>query len=237
MRNVRQIRAICFAMLAVYSTWLIWLEMDGSQTRVRPYFSDIEGEVALFAVNTTLSVALLAGTALLLMFAATAEEARRRDSRKFLSSQAALFALLAADDRFQLHERLGWRLGVPDHYVLFAWGLVGLALLAAYGRPALVSLRGAVLFAAGAALLAASFAIDAFAASDAWLRLSLEDLAKSWGAAMFLAFGWETARYHLAPTPASRSLEAAIAEWLPRANEARATSPPGAANDAPENGR
>lgn len=232
-----RIRAICFAMLAVYSMWLIGLEMDGSQARVRPYFSDIEGEVALFAVNTTLSVALLAGTALLLMFAAMADAPRRHGGRQFLISLAALFALLAADDRFQLHEGLGWRLGVPDHYVLFAWGLVGLPLLAAYGRPALVSLRGAVLFAAGAALLAASFAIDAFAASDAWLRLSLEDLAKSWGAAMFLAFGWETARYHLAPAPASRSLEAAIAEWLPRANGARATSPPSTADDIPEHVR
>ncbi|MGQ0589478.1 MAG: hypothetical protein ACT4N8_08095 [Sphingosinicella sp.] len=227
------IRAICFAMLAVYSMWLIGLEMGGSQAQVRPYFSDIEGAVTLFAVNTTLSVALLAGTALLLMFAATADAPKRHGSRRFLVSLAALFALLAADDRFQVHERLGWRLGIPDHYVLVAWGLAGLALLAAYCRPVLVSPRAAVLFAAGAALFGASFAIDAFAASDAWLRLSLEDLAKSWGAAMFFAFGWESARFHLAPEPASKSLETAIAVWLPGANGARAASPPSAADDIP----
>ena len=193
------IRATCLALLAAYSLWLIGLEMSTSQAQVRPYFSDIEGEVALFAVNTTLSAALLAGSALLLLFAGTRDEGGSEKRRFFLLSQAALFGLLAADDRFQVHERAAWRLGVADHYVTFVWALSELALLAAFCRPALLTVRATILFLAGAALFALSFLIDAFAGADAWLRLSAEDLAKTWAAAMFFGFGWEMARFHLRP--------------------------------------
>ncbi|WP_332811474.1 hypothetical protein [Sphingomonas sp.] len=186
-----------FALLTIYSLWLISFEMSSSQAQVRPYYSDIGSELAFFAVNTTMSVAFLAGAALLLLFAGTANPDQRDKGREFLLSQAALFAFLAADDRFQLHERIGWRLGIGDHYVTFAWALAELGLLAAYWRPALIPWRATRLFLAGGALFTVSFLVDALANGDALLRLSAEDLAKTWGAAMFFSFGWETARFHL----------------------------------------
>ena len=180
--------------LALYSIWLMALELTTSQAGVRPYFSDIEGSVALFGVNTTLSASLLGGAALLLAFAALSSD---RAGRSFLLSQAAIFGLLAADDRFQLHERIGWRLGIGDHYVLLAWAVAELAFLAAFCRPALLTLKAALLFVAGASLFAIMFAVDAFVPAAAPMRLSIEDLAKSWAAAMFFGFAWETARDHL----------------------------------------
>lgn len=185
--------------LAVYSAWLIGLEMRTSQAEVRPYFADIEGEVPLFAVNTTLSASLLAGAALLMLFAAVAGgQASRGHHRAFLLSQSGIFGLLAADDRFQLHERIGWRLEIGDHYVLLTWGLAEAAALAAFCRPAFLNPRAAALFVAGGALFALMLALDALAPADARLRLSAEDLAKTWAAAMFFGFGWETARHRLA---------------------------------------
>jgi hypothetical protein len=186
--------------LAAYSLALLVLEATTSQATVRPYFSDIGEDQPLFAVNTTISASLLAGAALLMLFAAlsTSSHGSRREGR-FLLSQAALFGFLAADDRFQLHERIGWRLGIPDHYVLFVWALLAALALAALHPPS-PPRRAVALYMAGASLFAAMFVIDAFAPAEAALRLSIEDLCKVWGAAMFFAFGWIAARHHLRGT-------------------------------------
>ena len=193
------------ACLMLYSAWLLGLELSASQAQVRPYFSDLGGDEPLFGVNTTLSASLLGGAALLMAFAALSHA---RPGRMFLCSQAGLFALLAADDRFQLHERIGWRLGVSDHYVLLTWAVAELAFLAVLYRPTLVSRRAAALFMAGTALFGIMFVIDAFVPAAAPMRLSAEDLAKAWGAAMFFGFGWEMARHHLAaPAPPEKIAE------------------------------
>lgn len=223
------IRALGFALLAAYSLCLVGREMSSSQAQVRPYFSDIGSETALFGVNTTLSVALLGGAALLLLFAATAGDRQRDSSRLFLLSQAALFAFLAADDRFQLHERIAWRLGVGDHYVTLAWAIAELGLLAALWRPTLLPLHVTFLFLAGGAMFVVSFLVDALAGADTWLRLSVEDLAKTWGAAMFFNFGWETARFHLRATSVPPSNGAHAAEWWRRSNGTTAMERPPAA--------
>lgn len=220
------IRTIGFALLAAYSLWLFGLEMSSSQAQVRPYFSDIGSEMALFGVNTTLSVALLAGAALLLLFAGTAGNRQLDRGRLFLMSQAALFAFLAADDRFQLHERIAWRLGIRDHYVTLAWAVAELGLLVALWRPTLHPLRVTFLFLAGGALFMVSFLVDALAGTDTWLRLSAEDLAKTWGAAMFFYFGWEVARFHLRTKPGRPSSDDADAtKWSRRSIDAGGGSP------------
>lgn len=193
-------------LLALYSAWLIGLELRTSQAHVRPYFSDIEGNIAFHAVNTTISASLLGGAALLMLFAAAS---RGGDRRPLLLSQAAMFGLLAFDDRFQLHERLGERIGVGDHYVMGLWALIELALLAAFCRPRHVSARMAAFFASGGALFALMFAFDTVVPHDMVLRLSIEDLGKTWGAAMFFAAGWDAARAHLQEPAAAPS---AVAE-------------------------
>lgn len=197
-----KITAIAVAGLLGYSALLIGYEAATSQADVRPYFSDIEDVAPLFGINTTLSTFLLAGTALLLLFAALAGPAaaplRRRN---FLFSQAGIFGFLAADDRFQIHERLGWHLGIADHFVMLGWAMAELAFIAAFWRPRDHCRRATGLFVAGGCLFAVMFTIDAFAPSGAFLRLSLEDLAKSWAAAMFLGFGWVAARDYVQGVP------------------------------------
>jgi hypothetical protein len=190
-------RIFC-SLLAVYSVLLLWTEWRTSQDHVRQYFSDIEGEVLFHAVNTSLSASLLAGAGLLLAFAALAQRrGGAKAGRPFLLTQAAMFGLFAFDDRFQLHERLGYRLGVPDHYVMLVWAVAELILLGLYCRPEHVTRRMVILFVAGTAWFAVMLFIDAVVPHDLVLRLSAEDLAKAWGAAMFFWFGWEAARFHL----------------------------------------
>lgn len=183
------------ALLVAYSAALLVTELRTSQDHVRQYFTDIEGDVLFYAVNTTLSVFLLAGTALLLLFGALAGPGR--DARPLLLTQAGMFGLFAFDDRFQLHERLGYRLGVADHYVMLAWAAAEVVLLLLFWRARHVTPRMALFFLAGTLLFAVMLFFDALVPHDMTLRLSIEDLAKSWGAAAFFGFGWEAARFHL----------------------------------------
>lgn len=190
--------AAAFAALIIYSIALIAVELGSSQAAVRPYFADIEGSVPFFAVNTSLSASLLAGAALLLLFAYGNLHGAKLRVRAFLLAQSALFGLLAMDDRFQLHEIISYRLGLEgDHYVMLSWGLMELALLLSFFRIGDTS-RGAMAMFAGAGLFAGIMLIfDIFVPSAMPLRLSIEDLAKTWGAAMFLGFSWQTAGFHL----------------------------------------
>lgn len=202
----RIIPPVCVVILAAYSAVLMGLEFRTSQETVRPYFTDIEGDVLFYAVNTTLSSFLLAGAAMFLAFAALgAREARGRQQAFFLS-QALMFALLASDDRFLLHERIGYRLGVEDHFVMATWAAAEIALLALFCRPAYVTARMARLFAAGAGFFVIMFAIDAFVDADLPMRLSAEDLAKTWGAAMFFAFAWCAALSRVEPARPAASV-------------------------------
>lgn len=196
--------------LSLYSAALVAIELQTSQDYVRQYFTDIRGDVFLYAVNTTLSTFLLAGTALLLCFAAFAVPAGQFGRTSwFHLGQAAMFGLLAFDDRFLLHETLGYRLEVDDHYVLLVWAALQGALLG-LGRASCVTIWTAVLFAAGCAFFALMLAFDALVPHDMVLRLSIEDLAKSWGAALFLGAAWFAARFHCGLDPD----EATLADWL-----------------------
>ncbi|MEL6713585.1 MAG: hypothetical protein AAFP86_07420 [Planctomycetota bacterium] len=61
---------LLLAALGVYTVALLWIEFATSQAHVRHYFSDVETSRPFFAINTTLSVSLLWGTALAFAFAA-----------------------------------------------------------------------------------------------------------------------------------------------------------------------
>lgn len=209
---LRLLASVACLLLAAYSAALVGIEWRTSQDHVRQYFTDIEGDVLFYAVNTTLSVFLLAGAALLMAFAALGGGGNRvGGSRRFLLTQAAMFGLLAFDDRFQLHERIGYRLGVGDHYVMLAWAVGELALLGLFCRPRHVTRGMAALFVAGGGWFAVMMAFDALMPHDMVLRLSIEDLAKAWGSAMFFGFGWEAARYHLSRDASDG--EAAPSSW------------------------
>ena len=195
---MRLISCAFFALLAVYSAVLIALEFNTSQDYIRHYFSDIEGPRPFFAINTTLSTFLLAGGAMLLAF--TASAGHRPISGRlglFLWSQAGMLGFLAFDDRFQLHEALAYRIGIGDHFIMATWALIEAVLLLSLARLAEIPFRAFMLVAIGGAFFAVMMVFDAIVPHDMVLRLSLEDIAKSWAAALFFAGCWVLARFHL----------------------------------------
>ncbi len=180
-----------YFLLAVYSVVLIILELQTSQEHIRNYFTDIQGPVRFYAVNTTLSVMLLWATALIFLIARHCDgQARRRERSWFYLSQAVLFFCLGIDDRFQFHEWAAFRLDIPDHYVLILVGLAEVGCLL-YWRRVLFSNRTAVSnLVLGGALFLVMLGIDALAPEKQILRLSLEDLCKAWSAMFFCFYGW-----------------------------------------------
>jgi hypothetical protein len=178
-------------LLIAYSLFLFCLEWSTSQAAVRPYFDEIKGPVRFFAINTSLSVFLLLGTSLLFFATLTltpSVEALRE--KAFLFSQVCVFAYLGFDDRFRIHERIGVKLGIDDHYVLLLLAaLNGLSLLL-LGRQYLFRLRTLIPLIFGCAAFGVMTVIDGFVPVDAKVRLSVEDLLKVWGGFGFLVFSW-----------------------------------------------
>ena len=194
------IQTVTFLLAGVYSLAMLSIELFTSQAQVRHYFTDITGPVLFYAVNTTLSVFLLAGAALLFAVAAHLPGSRpdaNRRARCFDLSQLALFAGLALDDRFLVHEALGSRLGIEDALLLGAAGLAELSLLFHF-RDVLPRGRAMRFLTAGGACTCCMLVIDAAAPLEAPLRLSFEDLFKAWGALLLFSFAWEVLRARFA---------------------------------------
>jgi len=186
------------------------LEARTSQNYVRNYFADIEGPRPLFAINTSLSCSLLGGGALLLVFVVTCARQLHLKTTLFLWAQSAMLAFLSFDDRFQVHERLGKRIGIDDSLIIAAWGVLEAGLLLSLARRVDIPLRSAVYVAIGVVFYAVMLGCDGLLASDMPMRLSIEDLSKSWACAMFFAASWTLARFHLQLDPQARTL----ADWL-----------------------
>ena len=181
-----------FFVLALYSAVLLTIELVTSQDYVHHFFTDIEGPVPFYAINTTLSVALLWGTALL--FVVTAHTLRDVSGgegvRRFALSQAAIFGFLGFDDRFKFHEEVGEWFGIGDHFVLATVALLEVAFLIWLAGPRVLQGRTSDFLRAAVALFALMFVIDALGPHDMRLRLSLEDLFKTWSGVCFFLFGW-----------------------------------------------
>lgn len=204
------LRLLFFTAMAIYTIGLIGLEATTSQQVVRPYFSDIEDVSPLFGINTTVSTFLLAGAALLMLFAASTSHHRQlRQRRHFMISQGMVFGFLAADDRFQIHERIGFWLEISDSFVMMGWALIEVASLVWLFRPQFAPLRAIAFFAAGVALFGIMFAIDTWGSGQGYLRLSLEDLSKTWAGVMFLAAAWLTAERHFTDSARLTALDLA----------------------------
>ncbi|WP_144243856.1 hypothetical protein [Sphingopyxis sp. MWB1] len=120
-----------------------------------------------------------------------------------------MLSFLAFDDRFQLHEALAYRIGIGDHFIMAAWALIEAGLILALARRIDIPLRAALLAAAGVMFFGVMMIFDAVVPHDMLLRLSIEDLAKSWAAALFLTGSWCLARYHLGLDRAA----ATLADW------------------------
>ena len=147
--------------------------------------------VPFYAVNTTITVCLQLGTALL--FFLTERFSRREKlpvrERWFLRSQVILFAFLACDDRFLLHEALGLWLKISDALILAVWGGVELAALIWLGRIYKRSRKSRRFFFVVAVLFTAMVTIDGLVPEDVVGRLAVEDLLKTWACVFLFLFG------------------------------------------------
>ena len=183
---------LIFVMMAIYSFVLITIELNTSQEFVRNFFTDIDGPVPFYAVNTTISVALLWATSLMFAVCLAVIDSLPVSARLrwFLLSQVLMFGFLGVDDRFKFHEVLAARLGFDDHYVLLTTALLEVGLLWRLGGKQIVFGPPAKYLAIAAALFGVMIVIDALVPSKMLLRLSLEDLAKTWAAMFFFLFAW-----------------------------------------------
>ncbi len=196
------------ALMVLYSIALVAVELRTSQDHVRHYFTDIEGPVRLYAINTTLSVCLLWACALifgvvLLVIRGTPGRSSapfaplRGDERRFCVSQIVVFGYLGADDRFLLHERLSDVVPLHDTLILVVVGALEAAALALWGDLPRRSGRARVYLLLAAVLFVVMAAIDAFAPSELMLRLSFEDLSKVWASLFLFLFSWEILEIHV----------------------------------------
>ncbi len=196
------------ALMALYSIVLVAIELETSQDHVRHYFTDIEGPVRLYAINTTLSTFLLWASALifcvvLLVIRGAVStcpppgEPEQDRERWFCVSQIAVFGYLGADDRFLLHEQLSDVVPLHDTLILVAVGMLEVAALALWGDLPRRPRRARLYLVLAAILFLVMAAIDAFAPSELTLRLSLEDLSKVWAALFLFLFSWEILDAHV----------------------------------------
>lgn len=188
---------VVIAAFAVYAAVLIGMEWTGGQERVRRYFTDVEGHIFLYALNTTVASGLQ-GMASVLFFVAFHVGRMRQAEPVFLRMalvQGLFYALNAADDRFVLHERLpqaleaAYWLGLGGAYVLF----VVLHRHCLQGRRTAV-----VLLVLGGACFGAMLVADLLVPLEAPLRLSIEDLCKTAASLALAGFAWHYLKGELA---------------------------------------
>ena len=206
MSMTKAISWMFFAALAAYSAVLLAIEATTSQDFVRHYFSDIDGGRPFFAINTSLSMLLLVGGAVLLAFAATLQKSAPAMAKCFLLSQTGMLCFLAFDDRFQLHEALAYRIGIADHFIMAGWAAMEVGLILALARLDRISFQSFAFVFAGGCCFVVMMLFDAVMPHDLFMRLSIEDLAKSWAAALFFAASWSLARFHLGLADGAKSL-------------------------------
>ncbi len=180
---------IGLGVLTVYSVVLVGIEWNTSQDYVRHFVTDVEGPVPFYAVNTTLSVFLLWTTAVLFGLGCRYGRALSDRDRWFLVSQCVVFAFLGFDDRFKVHETLAAKLSIGDHWILLGVAVAEVAFLAVLAGWRLWGSSSGRALVAAAGLFTLMIGIDALGAHDGFLRLSLEDVAKTWAAVFFLRFG------------------------------------------------
>ena len=180
--------------LLIYSCVLLRLEAQTSQEYVRPYFSDILNVIPFFAVNTTLSSTLQFCAAIMLVFAASEASLPNRQ-RALYAIQGFLLLYTAADDRFMFHERLSTFLDIGDGWIMLALSSINLSAYFVLFRPSYFSLSMLISLLCAAALFFIMMVFDTLLPENMYLRLSFEDLSKTWACFFLFTFGWATAKF------------------------------------------
>lgn len=226
----RRLWILAVIALAIYSATLVWIEATTSQEYVRQYFTDIgqpkkpgyfaapTGNITFYAVNTSLSAFFLGCAGVLLIFASVAPQQEWSRQASLYGGQGAILLWMAMDERFMLHEKIGAALHTRSTVILAAGALINGALYVALFRPSHFNLRMARLFAAAVLIFLIMMVFDLLLPHNMPLRLSFEDLSKTWSGFAFLLFAWEAARFRLVGKPQgeeSLQLPAFIASRVP----------------------
>lgn len=185
-----------FPILVLYSVFIILLEYNYGQDHVRHYLTDSQGPVLLFGIHTTITTILLSITSynfLLCYFFAKDTKVEKIDYKLFFISQSILFLYLALDERFMLHERIGFVLGIRDAYPLLLVAIAEAFLLLYFKEIRIASIKWKSTLVMGAVCFSIMVIIDTFAPLNSPLRLSFEDLFKLWG--IFFLFKYSCAKY------------------------------------------
>lgn len=196
---MKRIGIIICALLGVYSFALLLVDLQLGQEFARGYFSDIVVGTdyplpyrAFYGINTSLTVVLLSGIALLFLVCMGAGRNNGKQDRQFWFqwSQIFFFIYLACDDRLLIHEKAGSVLGVEDALLIGALGVLELLFLFLVGdvlrQPWKV--KGWLLPAAGC--FAIMVCIDGLFPSGMRGRLAVEDLSKMWAIVFLWVYAW-----------------------------------------------
>ncbi|OQW93951.1 MAG: hypothetical protein BWK79_08415 [Beggiatoa sp. IS2] len=199
------LRRLLFSLLILYTLTLLFIEWKFSQDVVRHFFSDIQGVVLhynvqtpFYGINTSLSVFCLWSVALLFGVCLLCID-REKDRRAYIFylSQVFIFAYLGMDDRLMVHEHLGNLLKVNDTYILLTVGFIEIGCLIGFGNVCQMPAKARRALYTAALLFAVMTVVDAKFPSHLLFRLSAEDLSKLWSDVYLVLFAWEILKYHL----------------------------------------
>ena len=184
---------IAVVLLTLYSIAIIAIEYVMGATTARYYLTDISGPVVFYAVNTSLTTMLLA--LVIYNFVLCLDRSSIRRDRFlaggwFIWSQIAIFGFLVLDERFMIHERLGGILGVNDAFILLGLGFIELFLLIKIGDIVWSKNPKSIAIVLAGFLFGIMIFIDAFLPSELTLRLSLEDLSKTWACFFLFVYSY-----------------------------------------------
>lgn len=192
--------AAVLLMLGLYSIALFAADVHYGQDAVRGIFSDIITGTdyplpyrVFFGINTTLSVVMLSGVALLFLVCGSfGRYAAIPNARLWFHwSQVLFFLYLACDERLMIHEKAGSLLHVEDAFLIFGLGGIEILLLLLIGdlesQPWKV--KGWLLPAMACFLIMGL--VDALVPSRIRGRLALEDLSKVWAILFLLIYAWQ----------------------------------------------
>jgi len=185
---------IAVIFLLLYSTIILYIEYSTSQKFVRYFLTDIEGPVPFYAINTTLSYTLFIISSVLFLISTYLvklnKEIENRSEIYFYISQVLIFLYLGMDDRFYFHERLYHHIGIPGDGIIILIGIIELIILFTIGR--ITERNSSIKNSFYLMCLFAFFMIliDLIVPENMLLRLSLEDLSKTWSAFFVVRFAW-----------------------------------------------
>ncbi|KAA3601469.1 MAG: hypothetical protein DWQ06_07565 [Calditrichaeota bacterium] len=186
----------------IYSLIMLFIDYKYSTSFVRHFFSDItEDNIPFYAINTTISVFLLWGVSLIFAMSLSCLNSMDKEyprERLFFYSQIFIFAFLGFDDRFLVHELLEEKFGIKDSITLLFFGGLELFSLFFFGKILEKSTEIKItLFLAGAMFGLMIFIDQFWIPEGTWIfnairsvRLSAEDLAKTWSGIFLFRYAW-----------------------------------------------